>query len=101
LAGLGEQSRQQQPGRCRVDAHGPGSLYLGSEDENGAPVTAAPYELVRLALPRRTYGLGHLDYVGEVLAATVKDKERIPGYRLVEQPPLLRHFRCKPEPVPH
>ncbi|WP_306921130.1 beta-eliminating lyase-related protein [Streptomyces luteogriseus] len=79
----------------------PGSLYLGSEDENGAPVTAAPYELVRLALPRTTDGLGHLDYVGEVLAATVKDKERIPGYRLVEQPPLLRHFRCKLEPVPH
>ncbi|MFF7380940.1 tryptophanase [Streptomyces massasporeus] len=76
-----------------------GSLYLGSEDENGDPVTSAPYELVRLALPRRTYGLGHLNYVGEVLAATVKDKERIPGYRLVEQPPLLRHFRCKLEPV--
>ncbi|MFD8229009.1 hypothetical protein ACFV16_33285 [Streptomyces massasporeus] len=38
-----------------------GSIYLGSEDENGAPVTAAPYELVRLALPRRTYGLGHLN----------------------------------------
>ncbi|WP_432118792.1 tryptophanase [Streptomyces sp. bgisy032] len=77
-----------------------GSLYLGSEDDNGAPVTAAPYELVRLALPRRTYGLSHLDYVGEVLTAVAKDKERIPGYRLIEQPPLLRHFRCKLEPVP-
>ncbi|MFE7901490.1 tryptophanase [Streptomyces sp. NPDC057424] len=77
-----------------------GSLYLGSEDESGVPVTAAPYELVRLALPRRTYGLSHLNHVGEVLAATVKDKERIPGYRMVEQPPLLRHFRCKLEPLP-
>ncbi|MFF5652202.1 hypothetical protein ACFY8N_27870 [Streptomyces collinus] len=37
--------------------------------------------------------------LGEVLAATVKDKERIPGYRLVEQPPLLGHFRSKVEPV--
>lgn len=77
-----------------------GSLYLGSEDEDGTPVTAAPYELVRLALPRRTYGLSHLNHVGDVLAATVKGKERIPGYRVVEQPPLLRHFRCKLEPVP-
>ncbi|WP_254396979.1 tryptophanase [Streptomyces sp. AC558_RSS880] len=77
-----------------------GSLYLGREDENGAPVTTAPYELVRLALPRRTYGLSHLNHVGEVLAATVKAKERIPGYRVIEQPPLLRHFRCKLEPVP-
>ncbi|MFF8035701.1 tryptophanase [Streptomyces sp. NPDC016626] len=77
-----------------------GSLYLGREDENGTPVTTAPYELVRLALPRRTYGLSHLDHVGEVLAAAVKSKERIPGYRLVEQPSFLRHFRCKLEPVP-
>ncbi|MFJ3445436.1 tryptophanase [Streptomyces sp. NPDC086081] len=78
-----------------------GSLYLGREDEHGTPVASAPYELVRLALPRRTYGLGHLNHVGDVLAATVKAKERIPGYRLIEQPPLLRHFRCKLEPIPH
>ncbi|WP_413760782.1 tryptophanase [Streptomyces sp. MMBL 11-3] len=78
-----------------------GSLYLGEEDGNGEPVTAAPYELVRLALPRRTYGLSHLNHVGETLAAVVKAKERIPGYRLTEQPALLRHFRCKLEPVPH
>ncbi|MFJ8595210.1 hypothetical protein [Streptomyces sp. NPDC093598] len=76
------------------------TVYLGSEDENGVPLTAAPYELVRLALPRRTYGLGHLNHVGEVLAATAEDAERIPGYRLVEQPPLLRHFRSRLEPVP-
>jgi tryptophanase len=75
-----------------------GSLYLGREDENGTPVTSAPYELVRLALPRRTYGLSHLDHVGEVLAATAKARDRIPGYRLTEQPPLLRHFRCRLEP---
>ncbi|MEU3854322.1 tryptophanase [Streptomyces sp. NPDC029554] len=75
-----------------------GSLYLGSEDENGNPVTSAPYELVRLALPRRTYGLSHLNHVGEVLAATAEAKESIPGYRLIEQPSLLRHFRCKLEP---
>lgn len=77
-----------------------GSLYLGSEDENGDPVTTAPYELVRLALPRRTYGQGHLDHVGETLAAVVRNRDRVPGYRMTEQPPLLRHFRCRLEPVP-
>ncbi|MGW1954618.1 tryptophanase [Streptomyces sp. NPDC001920] len=77
-----------------------GSLYLGREDDNGTPISTAPYELVRLALPRRTYGISHLNHVGEALAATVKGRERIPGYRLVEQPALLRHFRCKLEPVP-
>ena len=35
-----------------------------------------------------------------ISTTTVKTKERTPGYRLVDQPPLLRHFRCKLEPVP-
>ncbi|MEU4467592.1 hypothetical protein AB0G20_28615 [Streptomyces sp. NPDC024017] len=64
-----------------------GSLYLGSEDENG---TRSPQ--------RPTSWSGSRFPAGRT--ASAKDKERIPGYRLVEQPPLLRHFRCKLEPVP-
>ncbi|MFD5838637.1 hypothetical protein ACFWHV_34580 [Streptomyces collinus] len=59
----------------------------------------SPRQVAERALPRRTYGLSHLNRVGEVLAATVKDNERIPGCRTVEQPPLLRHFRSELEPV--
>ncbi|MFJ7296185.1 hypothetical protein [Streptomyces collinus] len=59
----------------------------------------SPRQVAERASPRRTYGLSHLNRAGEVLAATVKDKERIPGCRTVEQPPLLRHFRSKLEPV--
>ncbi|MGW5639683.1 tryptophanase [Streptomyces sp. NPDC003832] len=76
-----------------------GSLYLGKEDADGNPVATAPFELLRLALPRRTYTVSHLDHVGEVLAATARDRDRIPGYRLVEQPPILRHFQSRLEPV--
>jgi tryptophanase len=77
-----------------------GSLYLGKEDGNGYPVTSAPYELLRLALPRRTYTRSHLDHVGQTLEAVVKNKDRVPGYRIVEGAPLLRHFRARLEPVP-
>ncbi|MFC8817904.1 tryptophanase [Streptomyces rochei] len=76
-----------------------GSLYLGKEDSNGVPVVSAPYELLRLALPRRTYTRTHLDHVGQSLEAVVRNKDRVPGYRIVEDAPLLRHFRARLEPV--
>ncbi|RLK54270.1 tryptophanase [Actinokineospora cianjurensis] len=77
-----------------------GTLYLGEEDENGALVKPAPFELVRLAIPRRVYTQSHLEYVAEVVAEIAKNPERVPGYRMVSSPPLLRHFNCRVEPVP-
>ncbi len=77
-----------------------GSLYLGEEDEHGTLVTPAPYELVRLALPRRVYTQSHLDYVADVLADIAKHPEQVPGYRIVEDSALLRHFKSRLEPVP-
>ncbi|GLZ38823.1 tryptophanase [Actinokineospora sp. NBRC 105648] len=76
-----------------------GSLYLGEEDEDGNMVKPAPYELVRLAIPRRVYTQSHLEYVAEVLAEIAQHPERVPGYRIVEAPALLRHFNCRVEPV--
>ncbi|MDQ2585349.1 tryptophanase [Saccharothrix yanglingensis] len=76
-----------------------GSLYLGELDDGGNLLKAAPYELVRLAIPRRVYTQSHLEYVGEVLAGIAQDPERVPGYRLTHAPPLLRHFNCRLEPV--
>ncbi|MEV5915581.1 tryptophanase [Streptomyces chartreusis] len=76
-----------------------GSLYLGTEDEHGTPLTSAPYELLRLAVPRRTYTRGHWDHVGRALVRTVRDAHLIPGLRITEQPALLRQFRSKLAPV--
>ncbi|MFC5290353.1 tryptophanase [Actinokineospora guangxiensis] len=76
-----------------------GSLYLGVEDETGTLVKPAPYELVRLAIPRRTYTQSHLEYVAEVIAEIATSPESVPGQRLVSAPPLLRHFHCRTEPV--
>jgi tryptophanase len=77
-----------------------GSLYLGTLDANNELVTPAPYELVRLAIPRRVYTQSHLEYVGEILAGIAKDPQRVPGYRIVDAPALLRHFKVRVEPVP-
>ncbi|WP_149829866.1 tryptophanase [Streptomyces tailanensis] len=76
-----------------------GSLYLGEEDEEGNPIKSAPYELVRLALPRRVYTRSHYDHVGRTLERIAKDAESVHGYRIVDQSPILRHFRAKLQPV--
>ncbi|MFT7834946.1 tryptophanase [Saccharothrix sp. BKS2] len=76
-----------------------GSLYLGELDDAGELLKAAPFELVRLAIPRRVYTQSHLEYVGETLAGIAKNPERVPGYRLTHVPKLLRHFNCRVEPV--
>jgi tryptophanase len=76
-----------------------GSLYLGSLDEHNELVTAAPFELVRIALPRRVYTQAHFDYVAEVLADIAKHPERVPGYRIVDAPATLRHFNLRMAPV--
>ena len=76
-----------------------GTLMFGRPGVDGAADEVAPHELVRLALPRRTYTQSHVDYVGEVIAAVAARAEEIPGYRIVEQPRWLRHFTATLEPV--
>ena len=70
-----------------------GSLYLATLDERHEVVTPAPFELVRLAIPRRVYTQSHLDYVAEVLATIAEDPGQVPGYRITHAPPVLRHFK--------
>ncbi|HEX8867578.1 MAG TPA: tryptophanase [Lentzea sp.] len=76
-----------------------GSLYLGEITEEGELLSPAPYELVRLAIPRRVYTRSHLEYVAETLAGIAKNPERVPGYRLTDAPVMLRPFRCRLEKV--
>lgn len=60
---------------------------------------AAKMDLVRLAIPRRTYTQSHIDYVIEVILEVWKRRERIRGYKLTYEPPFLRHFTAQLEPV--
>jgi tryptophanase len=60
---------------------------------------AAQHDLVRLAMPRRVYTQSHVDYVLEVFADLLAERDRIPGYRITWEPPYLRHFTAHFEPV--
>ena len=75
-----------------------GSVMFGKPQADGTDAPA-PMELVRLAVPRRTYTQSHIDYVGEVIAEVARGKDRIRGYRIVDQAPWLRHFTARFEPV--
>ncbi len=75
-----------------------GTVMFGRKpDGSEAP---AAMDLVRLAIPRRTYTQSHIDYVIEVVTAVASDAASLPGYRIVEQPAQLRHFTARFEPVP-
>jgi tryptophanase len=60
---------------------------------------AALLDLVRLAIPRRTYTQSHIDYVIEVCAKVAANAQRLPGYRIVEDAATLRHFTARFEPA--
>ncbi|MDX6591968.1 MAG: tryptophanase [Gaiellales bacterium] len=61
--------------------------------------TPAAMDLVRLAVPRRTYTQSHIDYVIEVCTWVAKRAAELRGLRIVEQPPALRHFTARFEPL--
>ncbi|MER2562093.1 MAG: tryptophanase [Myxococcaceae bacterium] len=56
---------------------------------------AAAMDLVRLAIPRRTYTQSHMDFVIEVVERVAKQAKQLKGLRIVEQPPALRHFSAR------
>jgi tryptophanase len=52
-------------------------------------------DLVRLAIPRRTYTQSHIDYVIEVVTWVAARAEELRGLRIVAEPKQLRHFTAQ------
>ena len=77
-----------------------GSVMLGRNDPVTGVLQPARHELVRLAIPRRTYTQSHMDYVLEVIEAVWQRRESIPGVRISKGPSVLRHFRAEFERLP-
>jgi tryptophanase len=75
-----------------------GTLMFG-RPRDGAPDEPGRHDLVRLALPRRTYTQSHVDYVGEVIADVAARADQLRGLRIVSQPKWLRHFSATLEPL--
>jgi tryptophanase len=75
-----------------------GTVMFGRQPD-GSEVPAA-MDLVRLAIPRRTYTQSHVDYVIEVCLEVAERAGRLRGYRIIDEPPALRHFTAAFEPLP-
>jgi len=74
-----------------------GSVMFGRKPD-GSEVASA-MELVRLAIPRRTYTQSHIDYVIEVCGEVLKRAPKLSGYKIVKEPPALRHFTSEFAPL--
>ena len=74
-----------------------GTVMFGRKpDGSEAP---ADMDLVRLAFPRRVYTQSHIDYLLEVIIYVHSIRKRISGVKMVEEPPVLRHFTARFAPV--
>ena len=88
-------SKEQFPGQALACA-----LYLKGgirSSEIGSLMFGrnASHELVRLAIPRRTYTQSHIDYVIEIIKEVYDQRENIKGLKIIKEPKFLRHFSAK------
>ena len=74
-----------------------GTVMFGRHPDGSE--SPAAMDLVRLAIPRRTYTQSHVDYAIEVVRAVASRAGTLRGYRIVEQPAMLRHFTARFEPL--
>ncbi len=56
-------------------------------------------ELVRMAFPRRVYTQSHFDYILEGFEGIARRKNGLKGFKIVFEPPFLRHFTAQFEHV--
>ena len=74
-----------------------GSVMFGRHPDGSE--SPAALELVRLAIPRRTYTQSHIDYVIEVCQQVAARAADLRGYRIRHEPAQLRHFTARFEPL--
>ena len=74
-----------------------GTVMFGRHPDGSE--TPAPMDLVRLAIPRRTYTQSHVDYVIEVCEFVAKRAGELHGFEIVDEPPALRHFTARFAPL--
>jgi tyrosine phenol-lyase len=76
-----------------------GSVMFARKEKGSGKEIPAQMELVRLAFPRRVYTQSHFDYAIEVIIETFKQRKKAKGYRIVWEPPFLRHFTAHFKPI--
>ena len=76
-----------------------GSVMFGKIDPHTGGESPAPFELVRFTFPRRVYTQSHFDYILEVMKTIWEKRGKITGYKIIKQPPFLRHFSAHFAPL--
>ncbi len=76
-----------------------GTVMFGSKDPKTGAERPAKMELVRLAIPRRTYTQSQIEYVLEAIENVYRRRESIQGMTIAWQPPALRHFTAHFAPL--
>ena len=74
-----------------------GTVMFGRHPDGSE--SPAAMDLVRMAIPRRTYTQSHIDYVIEVVRWVAERADELSGMRIVDEPPALRHFTARFEPL--
>jgi tryptophanase len=76
-----------------------GSVMFAHPNPDTGQMIYPKLELLRLAIPRRTYTQTHLDYVADSLAHIKDRAPKVRGYKFTYAPELLRHFTARFEPL--
>ena len=76
-----------------------GSVMFAHPDPDTGKIIYPKLELLRLAIPRRTYTQSHMDYVADTLIKIKSRAAQIRGYKFTYAPELLRHFTARFEPL--
>ncbi len=74
-----------------------GTVMFGRQPDG--PEIPAAMDLVRLAIPRRTYTQSHADYIIEAFGELAEEKDQLAGYEISWEPKLMRHFTCQFTPL--
>jgi tryptophanase len=72
-----------------------GSVMFAHPDPDTGKMVYPRLELVRLAIPRRTYTQSHMDYVADTLIKIKGRAAELRGYKFTYAPELLRHFTAR------
>ncbi|TAM45645.1 MAG: tryptophanase [Acidobacteria bacterium] len=76
-----------------------GNVMFGTQDQKTGKWQWPALDLVRLAIPRRTYTQSHMDYVVEGIIELYQRRREIRGLRFVNRPAVLPHFTATFEPM--
>ena len=76
-----------------------GSYMIGNDPDTGKQIESE-FEFTRLAIPRQVYTQAHFDIMADALIAIKERAHTIKrGYKINWEPPILRHFQSKLEPI--